>query len=332
MDELSLGICSICKKYMNDPRMLPCAHSFCLKCLESSTTSKDPSKCPKCQMDFEIPQGGSNELKKNEFIERLNNIRQNSTKCGSCKENEAVKFCVACSGNYCSTCLETHARIPTTSNHQLQPATKVEINVNKYSKCVEHSELMTLMCENCKIVMCSHCLTLKHKNHNFLHMSEYYDSKKGRFEEHLKKKEETLQHVIKNTKSSEDMKRDIELKASNLKKEIQQRGEDAKKIIDSIVAAFSQKIDDELKQHRQIADEVLVELKKMGKDLSEQIENLKHKLKNLSYGNVIQIELDSFIQIENIPNYSEKFNKSFHFDEELNKIENLFGKLHKGLI
>ena len=224
--------------------------------------------------------------------------------------------------------------IPTARNHHLQPATstKVEINVKKYSKCVEHSELMTLVCENCKIAVCSHCLTLKHKNHNFLHMSEYYDSKKGRFGEHLKKKEETLQHFIKRMKSSEDIKRDNELKALNLKKDIQQRGEDAKKIIDSIVAAFNQNIDDELKEHQQIADEILVELKKIEEDLSEQIETLKHKLKNLSYANVIQIELDSFIQNENIPNYSEIFNKSFHFDEDLNKIENLFGRLHKGLI
>ena len=318
---------------MNDPRILPCAHSFCLKCLESST-SKDPSKCPTCQLEFHIPQGGLEDLKKNEFIEQLNSLKEKIIKCDSCKDNQAIKFCADCSFNYCSTCLEHHARIPTARNHHLQPATstKVEINVNKYSKCVEHSELMTLMCQNCKIVMCSHCLTLKHKNHYFLHMSEYYHFKRGRFEEHLKKKEQTLQHVIKNMRSSEDMKRDIELKASNLKKEIQQRGEDAKKIIDSIVAAFNQNIDDELKLHRQIADEVLVELKKIGKNLSEQIENLKLKLKNLSYANVIQIELDSFIQIENIPNYSEKFSKSFHFDEDLNKIENLFGRLHKGLI
>ena len=336
MDELSIEVCNICTKYMNDPRMLPCAHSFCLKCLETSSKSSDSSMCPTCQMEFDIPQGGLGNLKKNEFIEQLNSLKEKIIKCGSCKENQAVKFCADCSFNYCSTCLETHARIPATSNHQLQPATstKVEINVNKYSKCFEHSELMTLMCQNCKIVMCSHCLTLTHKNHNFLHMSEYYDSIKGRFGEHLKKKEETLQYIIKNTKSSEDMIRENELKASNLKKEIQQRGEDVKKIIDSIVAAFNQNIDGEVKRLRQKADEVLMKLKKMEEDLSEEIENVKHKLKNLSYSNVTEIMLNTF-QNEAIPNYSESFSRSFYFDEDLSnpsKMKKMFGYIYEGLL
>ena len=336
MDELSIEVCNICTKYMNDPRMLPCAHSFCLKCLETSSKSSDSSICPTCQMEFDIPQGGLGDLKKNEFIEQLNSLKEKIIKCDSCKENEAVKFCVECSFNYCSICLETRARIPIARNHQLQPATstKVEINVKKYSKCFEHSELMTLMCENCEIMVCSYCLTLKHKNHNFMHASEYFVSAKVKFEEHLKKIEETLQNVTKNIKCSEDMMHDNELKASNLKKEIQQRGEDVKKIIDSIVAAFNQNIDGKVKRLRQKADEVLMELKKMQYDLSEEIENVKHKLKNLSYSNVTEITLNTF-QDEAIPNYSESFSRSFYFDEDLSnpsKMKKIFGYIYEGLL
>ena len=151
MDGYSFEVCRICMTYMIDPRILPCSHSFCLKCLESSIILTKSSKCPTCQMDFEIPQGGLEDLKKNAFIEQLNILKQNTIKCDSCKENQAVKFCVECSYNYCSTCLEHHARIPIARNHQLQSATKTDISINKYSIFDKHSELMTLVCKNCRI-------------------------------------------------------------------------------------------------------------------------------------------------------------------------------------
>ena len=58
---------------MVDPRILTCAHSFCLKCLKSTVSILSP-KCPTCQIEFQIPEGGMEELKKNEFIEQLNNL------------------------------------------------------------------------------------------------------------------------------------------------------------------------------------------------------------------------------------------------------------------
>ena len=165
-----------------------------------------------------------------------------------------------------------------------------------------------------------------------MHTSDYFDSTKVKFEGHLKLKEETLQNIFKNMKSSEDMIRDNELKASNLKKEIQQRGEDAKKIIDSIVAAFNKNIDEELKQLHRIKDEVLAKLKNMEKELSEWIETLKHQLKNLNYANVTEIGCDILVHGETIPSYSENFSTTFHFDDDLNNLKQIFGNIDKGLI
>ena len=69
-------ICKICNKSMIDPRILPCSHSFCLRCLESSNTSNNNcSSCPSCAIVFDMPQGGLMNLKKNEFIESLKNLR-----------------------------------------------------------------------------------------------------------------------------------------------------------------------------------------------------------------------------------------------------------------
>ena len=70
MMEGALHVCNICSRLMADPRMLPCGHSFCLKCLVSSSVLKG-SSCPTCQIEFKIPDGGLMYLKRNEFIDKL---------------------------------------------------------------------------------------------------------------------------------------------------------------------------------------------------------------------------------------------------------------------
>ena len=206
MEPANIEICKLCMRCMIDPRILPCSDSFCLKCLESSEISKNSSKCPVCQIPFKLPKGGLKELKKNEFINCLSDLKHNHNVCDGCKKNQAINFCVDCSFNYCSTCLEHHGRFPTTSNHQLRPiSSKVkEINVNKYSTCKEHSKEKCLLCLDCKIALCDHCSSLKHKNHKIKPTSEHFESVRIKFEQSLKSKKGILKNVCLNLKSVED--------------------------------------------------------------------------------------------------------------------------------
>ncbi|KAM6063178.1 tripartite motif-containing protein 59 isoform 1-T3 [Chlamydotis macqueenii] len=64
--------CSICYSIFEDPRVLPCSHTFCRNCLEgviqlSSTFSvwrplRVPLKCPNCRTIVEIPAAGTESL------------------------------------------------------------------------------------------------------------------------------------------------------------------------------------------------------------------------------------------------------------------------------
>ncbi|NXI43431.1 TRI59 protein, partial [Galbula dea] len=64
--------CSICYNLFEDPRILPCSHTFCKRCLESlvlSTSScslwihlRLPLKCPNCRFSVEIPATGLESL------------------------------------------------------------------------------------------------------------------------------------------------------------------------------------------------------------------------------------------------------------------------------
>ena len=116
-------ICKICN--IRDPRMLTCLHSFCLKCLESSSVAKESSKCQIWNSTrwFEIFE---------EIIELLSKPKLNTAKCDSCKENQATNFCVDCSFN-CSSCLKYQGKIPTSRKHRLQSTTSSEGNKNNYN-------------------------------------------------------------------------------------------------------------------------------------------------------------------------------------------------------
>lgn len=331
----SLEICQVCLKHMDDPRILPCHHSFCLKCLEFATVST--KSCPECKMKFEIPKGGLEKLKKNDFIEQLNILKHNNINCDACDANKAVKYCVECSFNYCSTCLGPHGKFPATSNHQLETAriSKLENQINKYSNCDEHSDVMNLFCENCNVAICGHCLALNHNAHKLKPISKYFETAKYKIEEDIKFKEQIIKDIVTKYNSSEITMHDNMIKASNLKQEIQEKGESVKKAVDLIVDELIKNVDEELKQHKKEADDIMEELKNMEANTKAQIEILKQQLSSLNYQNMAEIlsKVMDKKPTSITPKYSKIFSISLisEVDETSCNLKKLVGCLGKGL-
>ena len=295
--------------------------------------SSNSSKCPTCEIEFKIPQGGFKDLKRNEFIEQLSNIKQNLVPCDSCKKNQSINFCLDCSFNYCQTCLELHNRIPVTSSHQLEPPTsKDEIKVNL---CKEHSVMKTLFCESCNVLLCSLCSSLKHKRpyHKMKGISKYFDSVKEKLEQNLKAKEETIERIHSSMNVIHEKRCSDALKASNLKQEIQQRGEDLKSLVDTIVAESQKSVDEELQRQCKEAGDVLNELTNLEKNLKAEVEALQGRLKNMTCENVPEVFPQTTDKDENIPEHSGNFEVSFHFhvDKQLIGLTRIFGDVVKGM-
>ena len=116
--------CPICTEMMVDPRVLPCIHTFCFKCLDQLWKDKQPGvkvPCPLCRGDVVIPVDGVSSLPKNFFVEKLvgaqklSNSENTTVMCDNClangdqETNESVseKFCVECKQHLCNKCL-TH--------------------------------------------------------------------------------------------------------------------------------------------------------------------------------------------------------------------------------
>jgi len=105
--------CCICTEVFTDPRVLPCIHTFCLKCLQNYGKDKQPGDrmaCPMCRKEFNVPDDGLTGTQKNFFMEKLVHVRKLSAgqeaqhiPCDLCSCDEAsagetaktaFKYCV----------------------------------------------------------------------------------------------------------------------------------------------------------------------------------------------------------------------------------------------
>jgi transcription elongation factor Elf1 len=63
----------VCLSQFEDSRVLPCGHTFCLKCLQQqlgdNATKQATIVCSLCRQSFPIPNGGLASLPKNYSIE-----------------------------------------------------------------------------------------------------------------------------------------------------------------------------------------------------------------------------------------------------------------------
>lgn len=334
MEARSIEVCKLCMKSRTGMRILPCSDTFCLKCLESFKIQWDISnnspKCPTCQVEFKMPQGGLKNLKK-KFIEQFTSIRQNRLTCANCMKNQAINFCDECSSNYCPTCFELHERVPITSSRKLEPPiSKNEIKVNF---CKEHSAMKTLFCTSCNVLSCIQCFSIEHEGHVMKEISEYFDSVKIMFKKNLKVKKEMIEEIHSTVNSISEKRRNNELKASNMKKDIEQRGEDLKNLIDSIVVESKKIVDEESEKQFKEASDVLNELTSLEKNLKAEEEALQEQLNTMTHENVPEVSPQVMEKDEYIPRYPQSFDFTFHYHvtDLWVKLAKLFGDVVKGL-
>ena len=75
VEELEREItCGICQEQYTEPKVLPCLHYYCKKCvlrLDLRTGTGKPFSCPECRCEATLPEGGVDELKTAFFVNRL---------------------------------------------------------------------------------------------------------------------------------------------------------------------------------------------------------------------------------------------------------------------
>ena len=87
--------CSICCDQFKEPKMLPCQHTFCLKCLENVAKINDHNTvdCPLCRKVYKVPsRGGVGKFKSNLLMKKLLEAKGKTPSNASSSMTEDDKF------------------------------------------------------------------------------------------------------------------------------------------------------------------------------------------------------------------------------------------------
>ena len=266
--------CPVCYQLFNNPKYLPCYHSYCEGCLEKMQV-QSKIICPECRKEAKVPAGGVKELATNFFINRLVDDLilkkkvdgEQEVKCDECNEDDpVVSFCPDCNSFLCLTCNDYHKRSKKYFNHAVVPLTELKSNKEtsiqakvKIPLCKEHDEQLKYYCETCDELVCMYCTVKKHNGH-------HHDSVKQMATKHrneLKKITDPVEGMIKNLSEAHNS-------IEKMKKKIRRRGEEVDKKIDQYYGELLRKLlkqKDEMKQ--QVNDTVSQKEKAVTTQLEE---------------------------------------------------------------
>lgn len=211
-----MDVCPVCKLSFTsrEPKLLPCLHSFCKRCLPAhnrTVSTGSPAKqlsmirCPVCQqecMDVEVL---DNFFVKDSMEVPSSTMEKSSQLCMSCDDNtEASGFCVECVEFLCVTCIDAHQRVKFTRDHTVRQITEMSseamgASTQKPVFCDVHKqEPLKLFCETCDRLTCRDCQLLKHKDHNYQFLEDAYKNHKEHLESmtyQLQEKKKAIEDV-----------------------------------------------------------------------------------------------------------------------------------------
>jgi len=197
--------CCICTEVFKDPRVLPCIHTFCLRCIQGWSKDKRPGdkvECPLCRKGCCIPEDGLQGLPRNFFVEKmlrirdLTSVKEQKTLCdictyradsGAAKINSATTYCLYCQENLCHSCATAHRKQKMSRDHKLLQVgdkMKAEDLYAQYppANCEKHAnETLKIYCNECRLVICMMCYIKDHNSHRCADVSEVVDEFQQQF-------------------------------------------------------------------------------------------------------------------------------------------------------
>ncbi|XP_019853974.1 PREDICTED: heat shock cognate 71 kDa protein-like [Amphimedon queenslandica] len=191
--------CSVCLELYTNPRILPCHHSFCLKCLEGVPLCPKPENnyylhCPICRCITEIP--GTVGVSDLPLAFELNNFRDIYDKMKLSEHSSQSK-----SSQVASTV--------SASGHDSTVTTTVV-------PC-HHSDKKQIFCETCNTLICINCTSESHKSHSWNSLEESY----RRYCQNMSSEIAPLREKITALQDASTL-------LENVEKEISKQGEDIK--------------------------------------------------------------------------------------------------------
>ena len=271
---------------MVDPRVLPCIHTFCFKCLDQLWKDKQPGvkvPCPMCRTEVVIPVEGVSSLPKNFFVEKLAGAQKLSKSenaavmCDICMANEdnvtsesvSEKFCIECQQHMCKRCLKFHRSMNSSKAHQVIPigskstATMEAVQYPGTICALHKGKGIEIYCLECQVAVCTICFITKHNRHECSDIQSVAEDLKKRIRSNI---EETRGIVVEADKQSKTLKKlmeDFEVSVKEAQSKIIEAGEKMKQLVDMHVQALLGELQDEkikkVKEFETVKEELLIQ-------------------------------------------------------------------------
>lgn len=218
-----MDTCPSCKLgfHNREPKLLPCLHSFCKRCLPAPHRSSEPRRdaqahadnskllgairCPVCRQECWEIDVLDNFFVKDSAEAPSSTMEKTSQVCMSCEDNtEATGYCMECVEFLCVTCIEAHQRVKFTRDHTIRQKEEMSpeglgISTQRPVFCDIHKqEPLKLFCETCDRLTCRDCQLLKHKDHNYQFLEDAYRNHKQYLEnmtQQLQEKRKAIEEV-----------------------------------------------------------------------------------------------------------------------------------------
>ena len=188
-----LMTCAICTEPFEDPKVLPCQHTFCKACLEKyfQSYTNDGSveegcyPCPVCRAPVSLPESGLEGLEldpktSGQLQDLATKIASKKLHCDVCKyskrDNTAKNHCSHCNINYCDNCSKDHENHNLFQNHAVVPVNQMDKAILRCE--VHEAEHVKYYCASCMSPLCTVCAVSEHKGHDTMELNSALGNKK----------------------------------------------------------------------------------------------------------------------------------------------------------
>ena len=221
--------CTICLTDYTDPKLLPCFHVFCKKCLEPLVIQDHDSlslQCPICRHSTKLPPKGVAALQSDFHVEHLFEIRDafekakqpQTTRCEKCEDDNTTGFCRDCGEFICDACTTLHRKWKQFKSHEIISLEEVQTEATnlvrpkkQVSYCPRHPEsILKIFCETCSELICIDCTIKLHQGHNYDLVADTFSKHKDEIVASLQPVKQQFSTVTKALHTFEERVREIE--------------------------------------------------------------------------------------------------------------------------
>ena len=256
---------------INDPKSLPCLHTYCFKCLsEWAKPTSTSVTCPMCRKECTLPSDGVAGLESNFFVTKLKDRKTVNLKlaskdckipCTNCEGSDqaAVARCFQCDDFLCANCLKSHKTLRLTRGHHTFTLDELRSGkvdpIAKAEYCSKHKgQELWIYCETCNLLICRDCTVFDHckPEHKFVDLQTAAKGQK-----------ENIEKLAEECKS--------------LTLQVDAAIENDKQVVQKLVASASNAMDDLTKSYEQVKSSLLAQLETNYATLSAEIKNEEAK-------------------------------------------------------